>query len=106
MWSVRAYEEAVRQRLGEPRMPVVALHAMVARINNFIDKIKKAKAVPPKGTAAEHKPVVYPKPVAVHASLEDAQIAATLCTKCRWAKQDTKGCQACMGDYFQYVRLR
>ena len=38
--------------------------------------------------------------------LDQALEAGLLCTKCIATKQGTKGCRACMGDFFEEIRLR
>jgi len=58
------------------------------------DKKKRAKA---EGKVDEtHWPV--------HATLEEAMIAAIVCKKCVPAQRGTKGCRACMGEFFEAIR--
>ena len=101
IWVARFWEECVRQRRGEPRMPVVPVSRTLARADEFMDKIRKAKGGQPGGDG--------PKPLAGPvnwATLEDALTAAHLCAKCRPRKDGMKGCRTCMGKWFDEIRAR
>jgi hypothetical protein len=49
--------------------------------------------------------LVFGKPRAIHEpaflTFEAAEACRFLCTKCRPTKSGTKGCRACMGDWFE-----
>ena len=42
----------------------------------------------------------------VFANLEEALEAAHSCNKCLPTKAGTKGCRACMGEFFEQIRQR
>ena len=75
---------------------------MIARANQFMDTLKKAKVEV--GFAAGSKPDAPPK--ASPTTLEDALDAAQSCTKCRPRKDGMKGCKECMGEFFDAIRAR
>ena len=39
-------------------------------------------------------------------TLEEAQVLAEQCTKCSRRLDGSKGCQKCMGEFFQFTRKR
>ena len=107
LWCIRFWEEAIRQRLGEPRTPVMPLSLLWTRGNAFIDKIKKARADPPKPKAPAAPAAPKPKePPVQHPSLQAALHAAHQCTKCRPTMAGTKGCSVCMGQWFDHIRQK
>ena len=96
---------------------------MVARTNDFIDKIKaagkkalereagaKAKAEAKAKAKAEAKAKLEAKPrkqvEPVFLTLEEALEAAKACKKCLATKFGTKGCRACMGEWFEQIRIK
>ena len=104
-------------------MPPTRLADVIARTNEFIDKLKKASTLEreraaqakakaeARGTAkakakadAEARARVQIEPV--FASLEEALEAAKACKKCLPTKFGTKGCRACMGEHFEQIRLK
>jgi hypothetical protein len=105
LWASRWVERQMRENRGEARLPPPSLAEMRNRANEFMCKIKDVKKVP-----IEKKPEAaskhYETHEPVHASFEDAQVAATACSKCLPTKAGTKGCRACMGDYFELIRQR
>ncbi len=66
------------------------------RLNEFIWKLK-----PDPRPKAKGRPKAAP---AQPPSLEAAMLAALSCSKCRETKIGQKGCQKCMGDWFQTTR--
>ena len=78
------------------------------RINEFITKIKpagedgqaalggKEVRAGKRGRGAQEEPK----------TLEEAQARAELCTKCSKRLDGSKGCQQCMGEFFQFTRKR
>ena len=105
LWASRWVERQMRENRGEARLPPPSLAEMRNRANEFMCKIKDVKKVP-----VEKKPEAaskhYETHEPVHASFENAQVAATACSKCLPTKAGTKGCRACMGDYFELIRQR
>ena len=105
LWCTRWWEEAVRQRLGEPRTPVQSLQLLWGRGNAFIAQIKKARKDPPKGKPPAGAPASRKEKVEP-ATFMEALHAAHLCTKCRATQMGTKGCAECMGKWFEEIRIR
>ena len=106
LWCTRWWEEAVRQRLGEPRTPVQSLQLLWTRGNAFIAQIKKARSDPPKSKPPAGAPASRKdKEPVEHATFLDALQAAHKCTKCRPTKMGTKGCTDCMGKWFDQIRI-
>ena len=90
---------------------------MVSRANEFIGKLKqarvksseaKAKAeAKAQATAKARARELARKPVEpVFASLEEALVAAQACTKCLPTRLGSKGCRACMGEFFEHIRQK
>ena len=108
LWASRWIERQLRENKGEPRLPPTSLAEMRTRANEFIEKIKAV------GKPAEPKPVPElkvskgPRPThePEHPSFEAALEAGLLCTKCIPTKAGTKGCRACMGEFFEQIRQR
>ena len=102
VWVARFWEDHLRERRGEPRTPVMPIARCIARANEFSEKIRKAKG----GAIADaDAPKLAPGP-AEHSSLEAAMEAAQACGKCRPRKDGQKGCAACMGEWFAFMRAR
>ena len=102
VWVARFWEDHLRERRGEPRTPVMPIARCIARANEFSEKIRKAKG----GAIADpDAPKLAPGP-AEHSSLEAAMEAAQACGKCRPRKDGQKGCSACMGEWFAFLRSR
>ena len=110
-------------------MPPPSLKAMQDRGNEFIYKIKeagvseetraearakasargkaKAKAKGEAKQQAQRRATRKPKQIEPEfATLEEALEAAKLCKKCLPTKFGTKGCRACMGDFFEEIRQK
>jgi hypothetical protein len=109
LWASRWVERQIRENLGEPRLPPLSIGEMSSRANEFISKIKQASGP----EAGEKKPgkgkLEIGKPRPTHEpeflTFEAAEAGAFLCTKCLPTRTGTKGCRACMGEWFQQVRL-
>ena len=113
---VKWIELDLRGRRGEPRLPDPTVDDLRKRTNAFIAKIKGAAAksndrkqeMKPdtaptgEGGAAEALSVMEPK----WDNLEDALEAAQDCQRCVATRFATKGCRACMGDFFEEIRLK
>ena len=129
LWAIRWIERSLRDRHGEGRMPPPSLKAVTDRGNEFIEKIKKAKdeefvrvAAKAKAKAkaeakaeakasakmrAQRRAMERPKQIEpVFETLEQALEAAQKCTKCLPTKSCTKGCRACMGEWFEDIRQK
>ena len=93
------------------------------RTNEFIDKLQKAgKSDLERAAMASAKAEAKAKAKAkakreaddrarlqiepVFASLEEALEAAQACKKCLPTKYGTKGCRACMGEFFEQIRQK
>ena len=110
LWVARWIERQVREILGEPRLPPTSLLDTMRRGNDFVDKIRGAKAkakakakAEPKGEKSKKE---YKTHEPVHATLEEALKAGLECSKCLPTKMGTKGCRACMGEHFEDIRQR
>ena len=113
---VKWIELDLRRRRGEPRLPDPTVDDLRKRTNNFIAKIKGAAATSSdrrqemkphtaptgEGGAAEALSVMEPK----WDNLEDALEAAQDCQRCIATKFATKGCRACMGEFFEEIRQK
>jgi len=99
LWASRWVERQLRENRGEERPVPTSLAEMQNRANEFISKIcsEDCSEAPSKS---------YPTYEPVHGTLEEALFAASLCTKCLPAKAGTKGCRACMGEFFETIRQR
>ena len=123
IWATRYIERKERERRGEGRIPPTRLADIVARTNEFIDKLKKAsnlesereaqakakaeargKAKAKAKADAEARARVQIEPV--FASLEEALEAAKACKKRLPTKFGAKGRRACMGEHFEQLRLK
>ena len=78
------------------------------RANDFISKIKDTKKVAPVEAkdSSEAPMKSYPTHEPVHENLEAALLAASLCSKRLPTKAGTKGCRACVGEFFETIRQR
>ncbi len=90
-------------------MQQLTMKDVTARTNNFIVTIT-AKANSPSahaevgGSVKDAKP---PRPLEpVFESFEQALAAGLLCTKCVATQAGTKGCRACMGEWFESLRQK
>ena len=129
LWVIRWIERSLRERRGEGRLPPPSIKTVVDRGNEWIDKIKsaglseetraeakaKAKARASAKTEAkaeakrqaQRRATKTPKQIEpVFASLEEALEAASKCKKCLPTKYGTKGCRACMGEWFESIRQK
>ena len=81
---------------------------VTARGNDFIARVKAAGIKPT--AKAESKPEsklkVYKSVEPVFETFEQALTAATACSKCLPTKFGTKGCRACMGEWFEQIRQK
>ena len=111
LWSTRWFERSLRELRGEARAKPLSLERMVARGNEFLEKIQSAgiepKAVAKAEPKAKDKPKkVYKQVEPVYETFEEALEAAKDCKKCLPTKFGTKGCRACMGEHFEQIRLK
>ena len=105
LWCTRWWEEAVRQRLGEPRTPVQSLQVLWTRGNAFIDKIKKARPDPPKSKPPAGASTKDKKAPPVHESFTAALLFAHTLTDDLHRFGSNGVCQkACGGSMFQRAR--
>ena len=123
LWATRYIERSLRERRGEGRSVPASISDMTSRANEFISKIKKAgqedlerqakakakakskaKAKAKAQAEADERARVQVEPV--FETLEEALEAAKLCKKCLPTKFGTKGCRACMGEFFEQIRLK
>ena len=110
----RWIERSLREVLGEGRQPPMPITQVVARGNDFIQKLKEATDVPARGKAkgkakAKGKSKTPEDPLASepkHKTYEEAVQAAEDCQKCLRQKDGTKGCRGCMGDWFELQRKK
>ena len=110
LWVLRWIEARLREVRGEPRCPDPSLQEMLKKLGAFIGKLKskadKAQVAPKAKSAPKAKAKPSAKKVATHNSLEEALEAGLKCTKCVATTKGTKGCRACMGEWFEHIRLR
>ena len=123
LWATRWLEQALRAERFEGRIPPPTIPEATTRINQFIEKLisaRKSKAeVEARATAkAEAAAARKAKTKASEAraakaykepewaTLEEALEAGQACTKCMPTTRGTKGCRACMGKWFEEIRLR
>ena len=123
LFVARWMEAKLRQFRGEQASTPASAKQQIARANTFIEKVKdyspewleehgrakiqkhaKAKAIEEKVVtkAASKRKHVEP----THKTLEDALKAGQECTKCIATKKGTKGCRACMGEWFEMIRQK
>ena len=113
LWATRYFEQALREARFEGRSPPSSVSQQAARLNKFIEFLKgvraekaeaKAKAkAKAEATAAE---VLSKKVEPTFATLEEALEAGHECKKCLPTTKGTKGCRACMGEWFEMIRIR
>jgi hypothetical protein len=108
LWASRWVERQLRENRQEARLVPTSFSEMRARTNEFIVKVKDAKAVKDDATVAkkEGPSKEYETHEPVHETFEAALLAAWSCTKCMPTKAGTKGCRACMGEHFEGIRQR
>jgi hypothetical protein len=113
IYVLRWIEAALRRARGEPRIADASITDVTRLTNEFISKVipkakakskakSKAKAKSDGGKAAVTKETKEP----TFETLEDALTAAHKCTKCVVTKQASKGCRACMGEWFEHIRIK
>ena len=110
----RWIERSLREVLGEGRQPPMPITQVVARGNDFIQKLKEATDNPARNKAkgkakAKSKSKTFEDPLACvpkHKTYEEAVLAAQNCGKCIAQKDGTKGCRACMGEFFELQRKK
>ena len=78
----------------------ISIQFVLTKLNHHVTKLRPGVA-PPRALASSRG-----KTTAAHATLEDALEAAQACRKCRATKPGVKGCQECMGDWFDQIRTR
>lgn len=108
-WAARFLERCAREDRGEARLPPASLQDLITRCNYFIKRLKDATAAHEEaGHKAKGKAKAKPKPSVEpnFANLEQALEAAQGCTKCLPAKFGSKGCRACMCEWFEHLRQR
>jgi hypothetical protein len=104
LWVLQDMETRIRAARKEVPARPPSIGQIMARLNEFISKIRPAAPPAAKGKAkAKPKAKASAQPVQ-HPSLQAALEAALSCTKCRTTKLGQKGCQRCVGDWFQMVR--
>ena len=101
---VRWIERKLREIAGEPRNKPPSVADLCIRSKDSIMRIKSAHGKP----VAEAKPKAkaYKNVEPVFESLDLALQAGLACTKCIVTKQGTKGCRACMGEFFEEIRMK
>jgi hypothetical protein len=110
LWATRSIERSLREHLGERRQPPRGIKALCDQANFFIKKIKdsskddKAKAAPKPKPQPKGKVLKASEPV--HETWEHALAAANACSKCVETRAGTKGCRACMGEWFEEIRMK
>ena len=113
IFAARWVERSMRELRGEGREIPLADKAWFTRANQFVMMVKNEKTkedeekAAPKAKAkakASSKPRsdIEPK----WASLEQALAAAHECKKCMPTLKGTKGCRACMGEWFEHIRQK
>ncbi len=110
LWSSRWVERQIRENCGEPRLPPTSLAEMTSRANEFISKIKQASDSErgEKKRGGSTSEIGKPRPTyePEHDTFNVAQAAGFSCGTCLPTKLDTKGCRACMCDWFGQFRIR
>ena len=107
MWASRWVERQLRENKGEDRLIPTSLTEMRIRANEFISKIKDSRKEAPVEAKGDKAPTKsYPTHEPVHETLEEALFAASVCSKCLPTKAGTKGCRACVGEFFETIRQR
>ncbi len=108
LWATRWIERSLRERRAERRMPPPYIKSLCVRTNEFIDRLKKAKPKAKAQPKAKDKPKNKVPRVSepVHETFDHALAAGQLCTKCIGTKAGTKGCRACMGEWFEEIRKK
>ena len=119
-WVIKWIETKLRRIRGEPGTPDLTLDDGVKRLTRFIMKLKQSGLKLSEQAIAEtmddvrvkvkerqekgkvRKTVVFPE----HQTLEETLAAGMRCTRCVATKLCTKGCKACMGKWFEEIRLR
>ena len=123
LWCSRWVERALRELHGEGRSPPTSIGELTKQVNQFIDKLQEARrtAAAAEASAAKKeeasqrlrdlaaeaesqalKRIHEPQ----HASLEIALEYAKNCKKCLPTRGGRKGRRACMGKWFEQVRLK
>ena len=89
------------------RLKDASLSATSSLLNTFI-RIVKNEAMPKASAKAKAKAKArnYPREEPKHSTLEEALAAAHACNKCEPTKMGTKGCTACMGEWFESIRIK
>jgi hypothetical protein len=100
LWATRWIERSLREHRGERRQPPPRIRLVCDRTNEFIGKLRVA------GDLAKAKGKILKADEPKHDSFEHALAAGHACTKCIQTKAGTKGCRACMGDWFEEIRLK
>ena len=78
---------------------------MSSRANEFISKIKQASDKEAReNKRGNNKPRETHEPE--HSTFEALDAGAFLCTKCLPTKSGTNGRRACMGEWFEKIRMR
>ena len=123
LWATRWLEQALRAERFEGKIPPPTIAEATTRTNQFIDKLLDARKGKPEVEArakakaeavaarkaktkasAARAAKAYKEPE--HATLEEALEAGQKCKKCLPTTKGTKGCRACMGKWFEEIRLR
>ena len=123
LWATRWLEQALRAERFEGKIPPPTITEATTRTNQFIDKLLDARKGKPEVEArakakaeaiaarkaqtkasAARAAKAYKEPE--HATLEEALEAGQKCKKCLPTTKATKGCRACMGKWFEEIRLR
>jgi hypothetical protein len=87
-------------------MPDASLTTSVQLLNIFISKCLGKDPPRPQIIQPSQAKGRKTKPEVVHETLELALAAAHKCTKCEPTTRGTKGCSACMGDWFnEHMRI-
>ena len=110
IWATRSIERSLREHRGERRQPPRGIKPLCDRANEFIAKLKAAGTEPKAKAKAKAKPEPKGKVLKatepIHATFEHALAAGYACTKCIPTKAGTKGCRACMGEWFETIRMK
>ena len=108
IWACRWVERSLRELRGEGRSLPPSIKDCWVRGNEFIDKIKAAAPKPKAEPKPKAKPEPKPRKIVepTYDTLEKALEAAKKCSKCLPTKAGTKGCRACMGEWFEEIRQK
>ena len=118
LWSVRWIERSLRELRGEGRMAPPTIRDLMLRGNVYIENIKASEKKATAEAAAKAKAKAKAKAFSSGTSMAKKQIEPTFqtfeaaldasfeCSKCYYTRVGTKGCRACMGEWFEQIRQK